>query len=198
MGNRRNKSTEREAEEDAEEDEDKRRWPPRRSSRAVHLDGWFSSIPNRMNWKSTEFKLKREDVKKLISKTFFPPTYVVCFVPIWSSSMWKCTYLCKVHPYGSVCTYVKFIHTLLPSTMVIKVRPKKVIFYDKHLQYLRVMKWCVDSMFKSKVYEHNYNWVFLSSDREAKGIFPKLVTTPQNMVPNGKINKFVFHYASHY
>lgn len=82
--------------------------------------------------------------------------------------------------------------------MVIKVRPKKVIFYDKHLQYLRVMKWCVDSMFKSKVYEHNYNWVFLSSDREAKGIFPKLVTTPQNMVPNGKINKFVFHYASHY
>jgi hypothetical protein len=57
--------------------------------------------------------------------------------------------------------------------MVIKVRPKKVIFYDKHLQYLRVMKWCVDSMFKSKVYEHNYNWVFLSSDREAKGIFPK-------------------------
>jgi hypothetical protein len=56
--------------------------------------------------------------------------------------------------------------------MVIKVRPKKVIFYYKHLQYLRVMKWCVDSMFKSKVYEHNYNWVFLSSDREAKGIFP--------------------------
>jgi hypothetical protein len=56
--------------------------------------------------------------------------------------------------------------------MVIKVRPKKVIYIINIYNILRVMKWYVDSMFKTKVYEHNYIWVFLSSDHEAKGIFP--------------------------
>jgi hypothetical protein len=36
----------------------------------------------------------------MIFQYLFPLTYVVyAFVPIWSSSMWKCMYLCKVHPY---------------------------------------------------------------------------------------------------
>lgn len=112
---------------------------------------------------STEIKLKREDVKKWFPIPF--SSYICCML---------CTYL-KIHPCGSECTYVKFIHTL-PSTMVIKVRPKKVIYMINIYNILRVMKWYVDSMFKSKVYEHNYIWVFLSSDHEAKGIFPSWST----------------------
>jgi hypothetical protein len=57
----------------------------RRVAAAEHLplDGRFSSTPNRMNRKSTEIKLKREDVKKMIFQYLFPLTYVVyAFVPI--------------------------------------------------------------------------------------------------------------------
>jgi general stress protein 26 len=32
-------------------------------------------------------------------------------------------------------------------------------------------------MLKSKVYEHNYNWVFLSSDHEAQKVFSQVWST---------------------